>query len=91
MPLCLVTADSDSEHRWIEIEASSVFEAACFYESYCGAPPMGCKPPPRLRADTIFTVRVGDKDYRVRRGRMMAWANEKAEETARRLDQRNRR
>jgi hypothetical protein len=85
MPIrpCEVTADSDPEHRWIEIRAaSSVFEAACFYESYCGAPPMGCRPPPRPGAGAIFTVRVGGHGYRVRRERMMAWANAKADRAA---------
>jgi hypothetical protein len=40
-------------------------------------------PPPRPRAETIFTVRLADKEYRVRRQRMMDWANAKAERTAR--------
>jgi hypothetical protein len=67
---CFVTADSDPERRWIEIRAAaSVLEAACFYESCCAAPPMGCKPLPRPGAGAIFAVRVNDREYRVRRER----------------------
>ena len=80
---CEVTADSDPERRWIEIKAAaSVFEAACFYEVYCAAPPMGCKQVPRPTEDTVFTVRVDGREYRVRRSKMMAWANARAERAA---------
>jgi hypothetical protein len=80
---CEVTADSDPHRSWVEIKAaSSVFEAAAFYEAFSAAPPMGCAKFPRPSDDTVFTIRIDGREYRVRRSRMMAWANAKAEKAA---------
>jgi hypothetical protein len=78
--LCYGTADSDPNGDWIEIEATSIFHAAIYYCGACAARPGG----PRPARDSIITVRVDGKEYRVREERVREWANARAERDAQR-------
>jgi hypothetical protein len=61
-----------------EFEATSAFQAACYFCGLAiGTPALGI---PRLPNDIIYEVRVVGEQrvYRVRHRRMMEWANEQA-------------
>ena len=59
---CQVTADSDPSQFWMTVEASSVFNAAIYY---CGAWAARSGGPPVPTPDSIITVCVDGKEYRV--------------------------
>jgi hypothetical protein len=73
--LCHVTADSDPQQNWMEVEAISVFRAAVYYCGACAARP---------GRDSIIMVRVDGREHRVRESRVNDWANRRAEADAQR-------
>jgi hypothetical protein len=86
MPLrwCAVTVVDDQGHRHtIEVEAKSVYHAACLYFGRAAAPSPGARLP-KTNADTVFEVRpIGEETvYTVGQRKMLAWANEEAASAA---------
>lgn len=77
--LCYVTADSDPSGEWMEIEATSVFQAGIYYCGTCASRSSG---PPAPTPATIITVCVDGREYRVRAAQVRQWANAKAQQDA---------
>src|SRR5260370_1330809 len=80
----LTVVDEYGQRHTIEVEARSVYHAACLFYGRSAAGASPGEKLPKTKADTIFEVRpIGEERvYQVAQKRMLAWANEEASRTS---------
>jgi hypothetical protein len=64
------------------VEASSLYSAVCEFSARVCVSHLGAQKMPPPTRDTIYTVDVDGQQFQVSHGRMMDWANAKAEADA---------